>query len=123
MPLLEEHIRVFPPRKEKGHVVNRRLDFETRNNRGSPPLPSSRSLTSDRGFLVLEELVPDETHDETGLSHRRVSEQDQLEVAHSPRRHDVLPDLLLVFSLLSSLPLRGLEKTEPPMRDENLWLE
>ena len=54
--------------------------------RSQPPTDTVR-LTSDRGFLVLEELVPDETHDQTGLSHRRVSEQDQLEVAHSPRRH------------------------------------
>lgn len=116
----------------RGHWPTNWLETQANGPAASPPSP----LTSDRRFLVLEELVPNETHDETRLPHRRVSEQDELEVAHSPRRHvagmeraGLYP--VVVVAALFSLPrgrLGGNRRllvavsAEPPLRDKNLWL-
>jgi len=42
---------------------------------------------SNRRLLVLKKLTPDEAEHKAGLSHRRVAQQDELELEHPPRRH------------------------------------
>ena len=70
--------------------------------------------TSDRRFLVLEELVPNETDHETRLAHRRVSQQHQLEVAYSPRCHSAA-GVLARTPPIPRKPLSGLRPPETPL--------